>query len=201
MHRFFPVLLPIGLTVACSDVKEDAHAHDHSHGLTTALVLHFTDADGAVDSFWWEDPEADGVAVQIDEIVLTAGIDYGLELEVLNQLAEPVDDVTVEIAEAGTEHQFFFTGDAVRGPASDSESAFLQHTYADTDATGLPLGIQNQLTTLGSGTGALTVTLRHLPNEGSPIKVDGLAETVAAEGFGSIGGETDIQVTFPVVSE
>jgi len=52
---------------------------------------------------------------------------------------------------------------------------------------------------LGSGTSEVVITLRHLPPEsGNPTKVAELAETVAADGFSAIGGDTDVAVTFPL---
>ena len=187
------------LAVACDDVKEDGHTHDHNHGLTTALLLHFTDAGGTTTTFGWEDPENDGVDVKIDDVVLASGESFALELEVLNQLETPVEDVTEEILEHAEEHQFFFTGSAVEGPASASSDAVLQHAYADTDPTGLPVGITNTITTVATGTGELVVTLRHLPPEGDvAVKTADLAEQVRADGFSAIGGDNDIQVSFAV---
>ena len=66
----------------------------------------------------------------------------------------------------------------------------------------MPLGLANTISTLDWGAGELTVTLRHLPPEnGESVKVDGLADDVAGDGFSAIGGENDIQVTFNIVVE
>ncbi|MFT5684716.1 MAG: hypothetical protein ACI8RZ_005660, partial [Myxococcota bacterium] len=70
------------------------------------------------------------------------------------------------------------------------------------DDGGLPVGLENTITTLAVGSGELTVTLRHLPLESDQaVKVDGLAEDVADGGFGAIGGENDVQVTFNIEVE
>ena len=200
-HLLALSLLP--LAMACKDVKEgeghDHHHHDHNHGLTTAVVLDFTPESGDTLSFTWEDPTADGANIKIDDIELMSGVSYDLGVRVLNQLEEPVEDVTAEILEQAEEHQFFFTGSAVSGPASDSDAAPLQHTYNDVDADGLPLGIDNLMDAVSTGDGELTVTLRHLPPEsGAATKVEGLADTVQTGGFAAIGGDTDVEVTFPV---
>ncbi len=194
-------LLALPLLAACKDVKEDEddHDHDHDHGLVTALIIEFTDSSGTSAAFTWADPTADGSDLTIDPIELVAGESYDVSLQVLNQLEDPVEDVTVEILEQAEEHQFFFTGTAVMGPASESSAAVLEHAYSDTDAEGNPLGIDNIFEALDAGNGDMDVTLRHLPPEsGAPTKVSGLAETVMSGGFSAIGGDNDIQVTFPV---
>ncbi|MEN0067719.1 MAG: hypothetical protein AAGA48_36660, partial [Myxococcota bacterium] len=69
----------------------------------------------------------------------------------------------------------------------------------DMDGEGNPIGLTNDITTDAEGSGDLTVTLRHLPPEGDvAVKVAGLADAVRTGGFGSIGGDNDIQITFPL---
>lgn len=201
-HRLGATLLLL-LSAGCSDVegKEDGHDHDHhdhNHGLSTSLYLELSpQSGGEVLSFAWRDPENDGDPV-IDEVVLADGETYDLSVEVWNDLEDPAEDVTVEIAEADDEHQFFFTGDAVQGPATgDNADAVVVHDYTDADAGGLPVGIDNTLAAVAAGSGGLTVTLRHLPPEdGAAVKTAGLAADVAAGGLGSIPGDNDIQVEF-----
>lgn len=203
INRTTPLLLLF--TSACGDVEDHDHDHDHNHGLLTALVLSFTPTGGGeVLSFTWSDPEDDGDPV-VDDIVIPdasegdhVAQEYTVDVMVLNELEDPPEDVTPEIAAEDDEHQLFFTGSAVEGPATgDNPGAVIEHAYADTDADGLPLGLSNTVTTLGLGSGELVVTLRHMPPEGDePVKVDGLAQDVADGGFGAIGGENDIQVSF-----
>ena len=203
-----PLLVLLG---ACSDVEDHDHDHDHNHGLTTAVVLTFTPSGGGdVLEVVWSDPEGDGNP-SIDDIVLPDASDhndhhaqdYTLALTVLNELEEPIEDVTVEIEEESDVHQFFFTGSGVEGPATgDNPSALISQTYADADENGLPVGLLNDISTLALGSAELTVTLRHMPPEGGEdIKIDGLADDVAEEGFAAIGGDNDIQVTFPLTVE
>lgn len=207
-------LIPLALLFAsgCDDVEDhDHHHHDHNHGLTTSLILNFTpDNGGETLSFAWSDPEGDGNPV-VDDILLSDASDhdhhdamsYTLDVEIWNELEDPAEDVTVEIAELADEHQLFFTGSAVDGPATGAnDSAIIEHAYEDSDSQGLPLGLSNSVSTLDWGSGELTVTLRHLPSEnGEPVKVDGLADDVASGGFSAIGGDNDIQVTFNIVVE
>jgi len=201
LRRVAPVALVFA--AACSGVEDvdDDHHHDHNHGVTTTLKLVLTPAGGDAVTYTWADPEDDGSPV-IDDIVLTDGLDttYTVDVEVWNELEDPAEDVTPEIAELGTEHQLFFTGDAVEGPATGPNAgALLVHSYSDADVDGNPIGLANEFVATAAGTGELVVTLRHLAYENDqPTKSAGLAEDVANGGFGSIPGDIDIQVTFPV---
>jgi len=191
------------LSTACSDVEGEGDGHDHNHGLSTSLYLELTPRSGGdVLSFGWSDAENDGAPV-IDDVRLADGETYDLGLAVWNELEDPAEDVTVEISDDAEEHQFFFTGDAVQGPATgDNVDAIVEHAYADTDANGAPVGLENTLAAIAAGSGTLVVTLRHIPPEdGNAVKTEGLAEAVAAGGLGAIPGENDIQVEFPVTVE
>ena len=186
---------------ACSDVEKHDHDHDHhhhEHEVMTTLVLTFTSqADGTSSEFRWADPESDGDPV-IDDIILQDTVSYDLTVGILNELEDPAEDVTPEIADEADEHQVFFTGSAVQGPSnSNNDSAVVEQAYADEDENGLPLGLTNSITTLGTGTGDFIVTFRHMPKEdGNAVKVEGLAGDVDSGGFESIGGANDISVTF-----
>lgn len=197
--RIAPLLL---LLSACSDVEEHDHDH-HEHEVITTVTLTFTSqTDGSILEYSWADPEYDGSPV-IDDVVLLDADDYDLSVSFLNELEDPAEDITPEIEDEGDEHQVFLTGSALQGPATGTNAdAFVEHAYADEDDGGLPVGLENTITTLASGSGELTVTLRHLPLESDQeVKVDGLAEAVASGGFGAIGGENDAQVTFNIEVE
>ncbi len=205
-------LLLLG-TSACSDVDDPGHdhRHDHDHGLTTRVVLNFAPTDGGeVLSFTWADPEDDGDPT-VDDIVLPdasttgdhAARDYDLTIELWNDLEDPAEEVTPEVAEQDDAHQFFFTGSAVVGPATGANpQAVVEHAYRDTDGDGLPLGLDNRFTTVAVGSGDLAIRLRHMPPEdGNPVKVAGLAETVAQDGFDAIGGDDDVDITLNLTVE
>jgi len=204
MSRFNLVALSSLLAaVACSDVQDDDHDHhdhDHEHEVMTTVVLTFTSTnDGSTLEYLWADAENDGNPV-IDDVLLMEATDYDVAVQFWNELEDPTEDVTPEISDEANEHQVFFTGDAVQGPGTgNNASAILEHAYMDADENGLPLGLDNTMTTLGLGTGELVITLRHLPPENDEaVKVDGLAGQVADGGFSVIGGANDVQVTFPV---
>ncbi len=192
---------------ACSDVEQDAHDdhhhHHHDHEVITTVILTFTsEADGSELEFTWNDAD-NSAEPTIDDITLQDEDGYSLSVSFLNELEDPAEDITPEIADEDDEHQIFFTGSAVDGPATSTNTdAIIVHSYADEDIDGLPLGLDNRIDTLAAGSGEITVTLRHLPMEsGNPVKAEGMAEAVAESGFGSIGGENDVQVTFPIAVE
>jgi len=197
MIRILQAVPLLFVAAACSDVEED-HGPEHENEVFTTVVLTFASQSGGADvEAAWADPEDDGDPV-IHDIVLLDADDYDLSISFLNELEDPAEDLTQEIADEGDEHQVFFTGSAVQGPATESNAdAVIEQAYADEDEDGLPVGLDNSITTLAVGSGALTVTLRHMPLENDqPIKDSGTAEDVAGGGFGAIGGETDLQVTF-----
>lgn len=196
INRIAPLVLLF--TGACGDVDDHDHDHGDEQEVITTVELTFTPQSGGTPVVaTWSDAAGTGNPV-IDDIVLMDAEDYDLTVSFLNELEEPAEDITAEIADEAEEHQLFFTGSGVLSPATgDNASAVVEQAYADSDAGGLPVGLDNTVVTLGVGMGEFTVTLRHLPEEdGSPVKLDGLAEDVAAGGFAAIGGDTDVQVTF-----
>lgn len=201
--RITPLLLLV--LPACSDVEKDGSDghHHHDHEVITTVILTFTSqTDDSELEFIWSDVD-NSASPTIDDIILQDADDYVLSAAFLNELEDPAEDITPEIEDEGDEHQLFFTGSAVEGPATGTNAdAIIAHTYADEDLDGLPLGLSNNISTLSVGSGELTVTLRHLPIEdGNPVKTQGMAEDVAEGGFGSIAGESDAQVSFNIEIE
>ena len=199
LTRMTPFLLLFA--AACSDVEDgDGHTHSHDENeVITTVTLAFTpDAGGADLTFTWADPEDDGDPV-IDSIVLPSG-DYSMSVSFWNELEDPAEDITEEIDDESDSHQVFFTGSGVEGPATGTNgSAVISQAYADTDPNGLPVGLSNDIASVQAGTGDLIVTLRHMPPEdGSDIKTSTAADDVASGGFTAIGGDNDVQVTFPI---
>jgi hypothetical protein len=195
------LLLPvIALVVACSDTSKPEETNEEE--VITTVTLTFTPAGGdAAVTASWSDVDGDGTPT-VDGISLSDASDYTLTVAFLNELEDPAEDITTEVAAESDEHQVFLTGTAVSGPASTASGAFLAHTYADADANGLPVGLENTVATSGTGSGSLIVTLRHLPVEGGvALKTEGLAEQVASDGLGAIPGASDVSVEFAVTVE
>lgn len=105
---------------------------------------------------------------------------YTGTIEFLNELENPAEDITLEVEEEGTEHQVFYQLSNNLGTI----------TYTDTDTNGNPVGLTFNFVTGNAGSGTLTVTLRH-----EPIKT---ATGVSSGDITNAGGETDVEVSFPV---
>lgn len=197
MNTRLYLLSLVALAAACSDVNDNTGGDNEPEVITTVGLTFTPQGGGAALDFKWTDPESDGSPV-IDDIVLSDAEDYDVAVTFLNELADPAEDLTVEVRDESDQHQVFFTGSAVEGPATgDNADAVVTHAYADTDVNGLPVGLESTFATDAVGSGSLIVSLRHLPLEsGQAVKAEGLAEDVAAGGFSAIGGDNDAQVTF-----
>lgn len=193
------ICLALGV-IACGDVENPRH--DNENEVITTVVLTFTPSGGGTPVVaTFNDPDGDGGdAPSVEAIALDPSTTYATTVTFLNALEDPAEDITEEIAAEPEEHQVFFTGSAVRGPATgDNPAAVLEHAYDDADANGDPIGLTNTVHTIASGTGELTLTLRHLPAvNGTPVKTAELAATVASDGIGALPGDSDAQVTFAV---
>lgn len=106
---------------------------------------------------------------------------YNGSLVLLNETESPAENINEEIEEEDDEHQFFF----------QLSNNIATVTYADADGNGNPVGLKFNLTTSTTlGSSNLTITLRHEPNK--------LAAGVSSGSITNAGGETDIQVVFPI---
>ena len=166
--------------------------------MTTVILSFAPQSGGDAVQFSWADPEADGSPV-IDAITLTEGETYTVSIQILNELEDPAEDVTIELRDELDEHQFFFTGDAVSSPANESDAAIMSQEYADMDSNGDPVGLTNTIVATAAGTGAMNIMLRHMPPvNGSPVKTSGLAELVKNGDTASLPGNVDIEISFDV---
>ncbi len=144
-----------------------------TYTLTTSgaapVVLSFTDLDGD-----------GGNAPTINGGTLQANTTYTGTLDLLNEAESPSESITAEIAAEKEDHQFFFATDGLD----------LRFAYDDLDANQQPVGLNTTLITGDAGTGNLRITLRHEPNKN--------ATGVSMGNIDNAGGETDIEVTFPI---
>ncbi|MEM9461267.1 MAG: hypothetical protein AAGF11_44295 [Myxococcota bacterium] len=216
-HRsFLPTrsLASLGLVAALASLggcdedsdDHDDHGHNHETEVFTTVRLNFTpQSGGAAVIAMFIDPDGDGgMSGSADALVLAVDETYDLRLEFLNELEEPIEDVTLEIQEEAEEHQVFIRGTAVEGPATmTNPDALVVHAYADTElsyganAVGedLPVGLANTIATRAPGTGTFAVMLRHLPElNGEPRKEPDLASVMASGE--ALPGEVDVDVEF-----
>jgi hypothetical protein len=180
------------LFAACNDEGVDPNE------VITTVQLTFAPAAGNAIVAEFNDPDGEGGAAGTSQPVnLANATAYTLTVKFINRLETPEEDITVEVRDEGFQHQLFFTGTAVNGPATTNTTAPLTHAYADMDSNGLPLGLTNTIMA-ATGTGQLTVTLRHMPPDEPPVKAADTATHVKTCGFDSIGGSTDASVNFDV---
>lgn len=140
----------------------------------TTIILQSQDLDG-------DGPNAPTISVSGK---FAANTTYNGSLDLLNETESPAESITSEILEEDEEHQFFFN-------ATNSIATF---DYADSDSDGNPIGLEFTLTTsVNSGTGTISITLRHEPNKSAAGVING--------DITNAGGETDISVSFAVEVE
>lgn len=128
-----------------------------------------------------------GTTPTIETIALVKGKRYLLEIELFNSIEN--EDVTEEIEEEADEHQFYFLGTAFVG------SAPLTYTYAD--AGGELVGLKGFVAVAqspGFNSATFRLVLRHDLNKSFPG-----ASNPSFENFIQAGGETDLDIVFPLV--
>lgn len=202
LGRYVVAFTSLGIAFAGLGCGGDAVNDGGANEVITTLTLTLTpEAGGAPIVAGFDDADGDGGNLPIvTGLVLPPGM-FDMIVKFENKLKSPPEDLTQEVRDEGIDHQIFFTGTAVNGPASDQPGAPLTHAYADMDSKALPIGITNKLTA-SVGMGMLTVTLRHMPPVNDvPVKVAGLADNVRTMGLSAIGGSSDVQVTIPVKVE
>jgi hypothetical protein len=190
------------LAFAGCPAVDDIDDGGNDNEVITRVALTFSPNGGGADVIAaFADPENDGNPT-IDPITLTNGTTYTLTLSFENQLADPVEDITAEVADESDEHQVFVYGSAVEGPATGANPAHIvTHAYADQDSAGLPIGLENTVVAVTAGDGELKVMLRHMPPEDDiAVKAADIAAAFATDGD-AIGGSVDVDVTFPLAVE
>ena len=180
------VLLVTTLLAGCKK-KDDPVAPTppavNEEEVITTLVITFTDQENSSEVFELRYADVDGVGGNPPVATgdaLPNNRAFHVALQVLNESASPAIDLTGEISAEGAEHQFFFQG----------VGAYPVISYADTDSNGRPIGLTNIGFTTASGTGTLTVILRHMPDKNGT--------DVATGDITNAGGETDLVATIPI---
>ena len=160
----------------------------------TDVTLKFQELDasnalvGSVLSFKASDPQGIevGKTPTIQSVSLAKGKKYQMTIEVTNAIKG--EDINQEILTEAAAHQFFFLGQVF-------DSSFLSIQYAD--AGGIALGLKT-IVTVSSSTGTnnsnMLVVLRHDLNKSFPG-----ASNPNFANFTQAGGETDLDITFPVI--
>ncbi|MDR0802599.1 hypothetical protein [Fluviicola sp.] len=153
-------LLCIALTACKKEKKQQVETppNPNEEEVITTFKIVFTDANGTLPSVEAGFVDIDGpggnAPTVFDTIRLVPNATYNASITLLNENANPVQDITAEVEEEGTNHLFCF--DISNGLAV----AILR---TDTDMNGLPIGLMSKWTTGNASTGTATIRLRHQP--------------------------------------
>jgi hypothetical protein len=140
---------------------------------------------GSPVTFTYTDPDGPGSAPPVVSAPpLRAGTTFNTVVSLATTERGQVFDRTGTVRDQDTQYQLFF----VAAPPS-----LLQHRYADTDASGLPLGLTNRVETGPPGRGTLRVVVRRALNKRFP--------NLGPDNFLQAGGVSDTDATFNVVIE
>ena len=181
-NRIFLIALLFSVVffVGCDDNDPEP---ENPEELITTVELSFTEIGGTdMVEMVFRDLDGDGGdPPEITGGTLKANTEYDLVVSMFNETETPPEPIHEEVEEEDEEHQLFF---------SFTPDIGIMHTYEDEDPNGNPLGLENTMETDNAGTTALTVVLRHEPDKFGTGVSDG--------DITNAGGETDIEVTFPV---
>ena len=189
-----PLYLFAALTMGFASCESEDPEKENEGEVITDVTLKFQEVDasnnpiGSAVSFKASDPQGIevGKTPTIQTINLTKGKKSLMTIEVRNAIEN--EDITKEILEEAAEHQFYFLGSAFT-------SNILTIAYAD--AGGIALGLRNLVTVSsspGTNNTSMRVVLRHDLN-----KSFAGANNPNFENFVQAGGETDLDITFPIV--
>jgi hypothetical protein len=197
MRRNLISVCVLGALVGITACGDDGGGGEDNEVITTVTLSFAPMGGGAAVAAAFDDADGPGGnAPTVDAIALANGTTYTLTVRFQNKLEDPPEEITDEVNDEADEHFLFFTGTAVNGPASNQPTAPLTHTYTDMDRNGIPIGLSSRIVA-ATGTGTLTVTLRHLPPvNGTAVKSADLPAQVKDRGFGSLPGSTDVSVNF-----
>lgn len=168
---------------ACKKDKVETPAPVEQELITT-LKLKVTNSDGFDKTFVYKIENGFGSTTQgsitKDDVVLAPNKTYNVEVQLLNEKASPVEDITSEVINENDEHLFLFQSTPVSGNGSIATSD------GSKDKNGSPFNQTIKFTTGGAGSGSLDVTLKHQPTNKAATTPDGA------------GGETDVEATFNI---
>ena len=123
-----------GLLTSCSDDDDGGSPEPiNEEEVITTMTVTLTDPDGTTKQFQITDSDGEGSnppVLSADD--LDANTVYAGSVEFLNELEDPAEDITEEVAEEDEEHQVFYVPSG--GLNVDVE-------YLDLDPNGNPVGL------------------------------------------------------------
>ncbi len=174
------LFLPFAAVLSCND--DDLLIINEEEVITTLTATLTPQGGGTAITLQSRDLDGDGPNAPVITVSgnLDANTTYSGIIEVLNETVSPSENVTEEVEEEGTEHQFFYT----------FSNNIASTAYTDMDANGDPVGIEFTLTTTNAGSGNVTITLRHALAK----EIAGVSDGILA----NAGGDTDVEATFSI---
>ena len=181
-------------TLAFASCESEDPVMENEEEVITDVTLSFTELNATGDpvgttvSFKASDPQGIelGTAPTIETVNLIKGKTYRMEITVSNAIAN--EDITAEILAEGDEHQFYFLGNAF-------SSSILSIAYDDpgTELIGLRTKVNVSIST-GTNNTQMQVILRHDLDKSYPG-----ATNPNFTNYAQAGGESDLDITFPIV--
>lgn len=191
----FPLYLLALTAFAFASCESEDPVIENEEEVITDVTLKFTELNsagapiGTAVSFKASDPQGIelGDAPTIQTVNLTKGKNYRMEITVFNSIEN--EDITAEILTEADEHQFYFLGTAFVG------SAPITITYDDPN--GKLIGLRTKVgvaVSPGFNNAIMRVILRHDLN-----KSFAGATNPNFQNYEQAGGESDLDINFPVV--
>lgn len=170
------------LATVFAGCKKDKGETNEEEVITTMIVRLTAAGSSTPLVFEFSDPDGPGGATPVtDDIDLAPNTTYTASIQLLNETATPVEDITLEVQEESHAHRFYYR------PTAASN---LTVSNLDNDSNGIPLGITSTWTTGAAGSGQVTVTLRHYPADPPNKAADDLVDNAKSG--------TDVEATFNV---
>ncbi len=181
-------------TFAFASCQSEDPVPENDEEVITDITLSFTELNasgtpvGTKISFKASDPQGIelGSSPTIEPVNLIKGKTYRMEITVANSIAN--EDITAEILAEGDAHQFYFLGNAF--------SANIL-TIAYDDPSGELIGLRTKVTVSsspGTNNTQMQVVLRHDLDKSFPG-----ATNPNFTNYAQAGGESDLDITFPIV--
>ncbi len=180
-NGFLLLIFIVAAMFITSCEKDDPEPVNEEELITTVRVDCVPQAGGQSVELSFVDLDGDGgQAPVITGGEFKANTLYNVEVTFLNETETPAEDITEEVREEGDEHQVFLLISGVD----------ITFSYSDADNGGNPIGLEMELAAGAPSTGQLRLILRHQPDKD--------ASGVAGGDITNAGGETDVEVSFPV---
>lgn len=177
MRNLLVISLMAVVAISCRKQPEIPPAVVNEPENITLIKLVFTDSAGieTPSTFIWKDSDGNGGQNPlIDSVQLTKNKTYFTQIIILDETKSPTGDVSAEILNEGSDHQFFFLKSNIN----------TNIMYNDQDKNGNPIGLKSIWRAGNISSGKVEIILKHQPG----VKVNSPGDINA--------GSSDIDITF-----